>query len=332
MLVTAYANGLAMGTPPAPSNHKRAKRGTIQGWTAGAVRRHTRWLYSVEVERLLRDEGVAYTLTLGELPPIAEEWTRLVKLWCDRLGAQGARRIHWVVEWQRRGVPHLHAAVYWDARIEPHEGIAKGLLAWLDLAQPYGAQWGGQDAKPIDGAEGWLAYLSKHAARGVRHYQRMGKPEGWESTGRLWGKRGDWPLGDPMRMRVDEDGSYRLRRLVRSWRIADARAELAAAIAARIATARRRIASARRMLSKPYPERARTMGVSEWMRPDVAGPLLALLRADGYRVGLADEHTEAEWARPELMGPPICPGCKRMLRPDGSHVRPRPARQKRRRK
>lgn len=59
---------------------------------------------------------------------------------------------------------------------------------WLRLAAPYGAASISQDFVPITGATGWLKYLSKHASRGVAHYQRQGKPAGWESTGRLWGK------------------------------------------------------------------------------------------------------------------------------------------------
>jgi hypothetical protein len=59
---------------------------------------------------------------------------------------------------------------------------------WLSLAAAYGAGEVGQAVVPITGALGWSKYLSKHASRGVAHYQRQGTPPGWTKTGRLWGK------------------------------------------------------------------------------------------------------------------------------------------------
>ncbi len=65
---------------------------------------------------------------------------------------------------------------------------------WLHLAAEYRAGEIGQDHREITGPLGWLEYLSKHASRGVAHYQRQGKPAGWTGTGRLWGKGGTGPL------------------------------------------------------------------------------------------------------------------------------------------
>ena len=67
---------------------------------------------------------------------------------------------------------------------------------WLRLAAEYGPGEVGQDVVAITGPLGWLRYLSKHAARGVAHYQRKGTPAGWTKTGRLWGHGGAWPVDE----------------------------------------------------------------------------------------------------------------------------------------
>lgn len=294
MLVTAYRNGLSMGTPPGKNDHERAKRGAVEGWSPSAVRRHTRWLYSINAPAL-DGTGIAATLTLRDCPPDSDAWRLMLQAWQKRVLRSGATRLHWVVEWQRRGVPHIHCAVYYPDDVGEETAAIHVIASWLALAGVYGAQVRGQDYQPITGALGWLGYLSKHAARGVKHYQRSGKPEGWTSTGRLWGHRGEWPEEEPMRIAVDRAGSFRMRRWVRSWRLADARAaylELAARPTPsdpedaekhvqRLATARKRIGSARRMLKRS--ERfSPVQGVSEWVPEPVAVAMLAHLVDDGH--------------------------------------------------
>lgn len=75
---------------------------------------------------------------------------------------------------------------------------------------------------------GWSQYTSKHAARGVDHYQRQALklPPGWVSTGRLWAKGGQWPTKDD-RFQVDDVTGARFRRGVRRWLKASVRAKLA---------------------------------------------------------------------------------------------------------
>jgi len=91
--------------------HAAAKRGEVVGWSAGAVRRHTSWLRSVDTTQL-DGIGAAATLTMLECPPTSDDWRRLLKVLQQRLRRAGLLRWHWVVEWQRRGVPHLHLAIY----------------------------------------------------------------------------------------------------------------------------------------------------------------------------------------------------------------------------
>lgn len=259
-------------------NPKPVKRSVIKGWSPGAVRRHTAWLYGVDAPRL-DGEGFALTLTIRDLPASAEEFHAARLAWQKRAERMGAIRIHWVIEWQRRGVPHLHTAVYFREGQAPAQPAARLAIAWLEVADRWGASLQAQDGKAIDGPLGWLQYLSKHAARGVRHYQRNGKPEGWEKTGRLWGHGGDWPTDAPMRFDMSREAYWRYRRLVRAWRVADARASGKPA----------RIAAARRMLACPQPRLSAVRGVSDWVPEDVALELVGLLVSEGHAVTQRDE-------------------------------------------
>lgn len=279
--ISAYPNGSTAHMPRlSPLTHERAKRSTVQGWSQAAVRRHTRFLYSVNTDNLT-GYGYAPTLTLRECPASAEDFQRLRDAFLKRLRRMGAVRVHWVAEWQRRRVPHLHMAVYFDQELSKLDQ-ARMLQHWTDVAEPYGASWGAQHLAAIDGPAGWLQYLSKHAARGVAHYQRQGMPPGWEKSGRLWGHTGDWPVEEAMRFDVPREAWFRYRRLVRAWRLADARAEVDPV------TRARRIRSARRMLRCTDRKLSEVRGISEWVGQDQLMQFLALLAADGCRVVQVD--------------------------------------------
>nr|AAC45798.1 unknown [Xylella fastidiosa] len=141
----------------------------------------------------------------------------------------------------------------------------------------------GQHGRIIDGVVGWFQYVSKHAARGVRHYQRCSEnlPEGWKGlTGRVWGKVGEWPLYPEVRIdlqdhRQDGDGGFfAYRRLVRSWPVSDRRR----------AGDRYRLRSARRMLTCSDTSRSRVIGFMEWVPYEVQMAFCANLRTRGYSV------------------------------------------------
>lgn len=279
-VVRPYRNGVTMGT--AGRNPNPPPRGDVTGWSAGSVRRHSRRLFSIDADDLT-GEGFALTLTLRDLPTQAE-WFALRVAWTKRVERmEGFLRLHWVVEWQERGVPHMHCAVYGDGWGPADQRDM--LIHWCALAGRFGAQWAAQDGEPIRGRLGWLRYLSKHAARGVAHYQRQGKPEGWEKTGRLYGFRGQWPFVEPEEVELLPGAYHRLRRLVRSWRIAEARAALASlpptASPEHRASARRRIASARTALRCSVPAKSARRGMSEWCPEVVVLALLDLLRREG---------------------------------------------------
>lgn len=263
-VIQAYPNGLTMGT--GGGNATPPKRGSIQGWSTGAVRRHTRFLYSVDTS-LLDGFGYSVTLTVGTLPNSADDWFAARRSWEMRLTRMpGFKRLHWLTEWQSRGVPHMHCAVYFEEPLKVP--FVLGYM-WVQIAQKKG--WDvsplAQYISEIDGVTGWLKYLSKHAARGVKHYQRWGKPQSWEKTGRLWGKVGDWPTVEPLRAEVTREQGFRFRRLVRSYVIAQARAD----------QDWKRVSYLRRILKNSDPVISQLRGLSDWIPEPVFFKLIGLV-------------------------------------------------------
>lgn len=239
------------------NDHQRAKRGDVQGWSEGAVRRNTEFLMSIREDRLT-GYGLAITLTLRDCPPTAADWHRIRRAFIKRMTRAGMVRLHWVTEWQRRGIPHLHGAIWFRDRYDALVVVE----SWLAVAAEYGAGIRGQHYRVIDGPIGWFQYLAKHAARGVKHYQRSADniPPGWQSkTGRVWGHTGDWPLATPRKFGLqDQDGDggwFALRRMVRAWQIADARSSGKGW----------RIVAARTGLRQADPVLSRLRGYRDWM-------------------------------------------------------------------
>lgn len=283
-VISVYRHGMACGVPPLKNDHQRAPRGDVSGWSESATRRNTRFLYSIQ-EHELTGYGIAVTLTLRECPPSAEVWGKLRRAWLKRMERLGLVRLHWVTEWQRRGVPHLHGAMWFSDDVVATHGPSRLALiaqqAWVDIAEPYGAALRGQHARPIDGPVGWFQYLSKHAARGLRHYQRSSEnlPPEWKTkTGRMWGHTGDWPVREAIRIELQgsqgDGGYFAWRRLVRSWRLADARASGEAL----------RVRQAKRLLRCNEEPRSRVRGLTEWIPEHVQEAMLANLANRGYSV------------------------------------------------
>lgn len=286
-VIRYYQHGMTAGVPPRVNDHKRVPRGEVGGWSDAATRRNVRFLYSI-LEKELDGQGFAFTLTLRDCPATAGDWHALRRAWLMRMQRRGMIRLHWVTEWQRRGVPHLHGVAYFPPGARDRTGMPPmGFIAleWCEVARAYGAEYWAQQCKPVTDAVGWFQYLSKHAARGVSHYQRCAAniPEGWQSlTGRVWGHTGEWPRREAVRINVagreGDGGWFAFRRLVRSWRVADARAEP-------IAKNRpRRILTARRMLACNEQKLSEVRGVSEWCPVAVQDGFLANLAARGYAI------------------------------------------------
>lgn len=273
-----YLHGSTMGTPPGSPPKTPSKRSEVNGWSQAATRRNIAFLRSVEPSALnscplgTPAAGFAVTLTLRDCPPSSADWRNLINAYIRRIRRRGLIRCHWVTEWQRRGVPHLHLAV-WIPDTDDSYPFEALVLPWLKLASPYGVSPRSQYLAPISDALGWFQYVAKHAARGVKHYQRSSDniPSGWLKTGRVWGKIGDWVTADPHQLSISDDVFYRLRRLVRSWRLADARSSGDGY----------RIRLARTMLASPNRSISEIRGVSEWVPLASMLTLLDVARGSG---------------------------------------------------
>jgi hypothetical protein len=237
---------------------------------------------------------LALSFTLRDCPPSHEDWKKLREAFFFRLRCKGLYRLHWLTEWQKRGVPHLHAALWFDvdavlaymAKNWPALPARSFLDAfpvllkadWLQLTAPYRSSVGAQDIKVINDDLGWLQYLSKHAARGAAHYQRAigSMPAGWQKTGRMWGHLGDFPTSEPLGLDLDSSGWFQFRRIVRRWRIAQARSDKKPSA--------RRIRSARRMLRCSDRALSSVRGVSEWISLDLGLSIVRWLSVSGCSV------------------------------------------------
>lgn len=288
-VISLYRHGATAGVPPMKNDHQRAKRGAVGGWSEGSTRRNTQFLYGVR-EKDLDGVGFAVTLTVRDCPPDSDRWHKLRRQWEKRMTRAGMLRLHWVTEWQRRGVPHMHVAIWWPEEVVSKlgtNGIKEKMHGdWVTLAVEYGAGFRGQRSERITGVVGWFQYVSKHAARGVKHYQRSPEniPPAWlEKTGRMWGKSGHWPVQERVVVYLDDQpdgdrGWYAYRRLCRSWRVADARASADV----------RRLRLARTMLKANGAALSRVRGLSEWIPGSISVAMLINLAMRGFQIKQED--------------------------------------------
>lgn len=273
-VVKVCHNGGSMGFPPRNQVIPTAKRGKTQGWTSQATRSNRQFLWSVRCGEL-GDHGYSFTLTVRDCPPDAVAWTKLRSAFLKRLQRAGSIRVHWLTEWQRRGVPHLHGCVWFPPGVPGYAIVHH----WLAVAGEFGSSPWGQDFKPITGALGWLQYLAKHADRGVFNYQRAAAsiPDGWKhSTGRMWGHTGEWPTTAPVKIVIDDAGGYAFRRIMQRWRFANARVDPDPV------KRRSRVRSARRLLWGKDRATSSVRGVAEWLPLAWSRRVLLHLALAGY--------------------------------------------------
>ena len=290
-----YPNGLTGGVPPRLVNHAPAPRGDCSGWSPSSSRSNTRFLYSVRSADLpvgsdgtLKLLGLALSLTLRDCPPSHQDWKNLREAFFLRLRRCGLYRLHWLTEWQKRGVPHLHAAAWFDVvavetwMLKHHPDLSVTAFPvvlqgdWLELTAPYRSSASAQNVKPITNDLGWLQYLAKHAARGAAHYQRAFStmPKGWQKTGRMWGHLGDFPVSEPLGLELDRPAWFQFRRIVRAWRISLARSDRK--------VSGRRISLARKMLQCSDRFLSEVRGVSEWIPLHLGLFFISGLASAGY--------------------------------------------------
>lgn len=276
--VSVYRHGTSGGTP-GMNNGNPGLRGKVGGWTAASSRRNMRFLWSVRTDDLT-GQGWSFTLTVRHCPATPQDWAKWCRVYWQRLFDNGAIRLHWVIEWQRRGCPHLHGSVYFPETMSQHEVENILLDGWV-WRNPFAPGRGQQRCLRIYDAVGWAQYVAKHAARGVQHYQRSPEniPAEWKgATGRMWGSRGDWPVSGPVRIELDDrrgdGGWYAFRRLVRSYGVAQAR----------LKGDRAAQTYARSMLKSNRRDLAEVRGISSWLPRSVVELLMENLDSRGFAV------------------------------------------------
>lgn len=216
--ITITTSGLKGGIAGG-NKGKHGKRGQTMGWSVGSARRNKDFLQSVIVGSLPK-RPIAFTLTVNSIPETAVEFQYLIKklrLWLYR---NGALADHWVIEWTEKGRPHIHGCVLISDNqpFEVMEGMYDLVQFWLKITKHLGTNDRGQDIRLVQKSVGWFEYVSKHASRGMKHYQREAHsmPKGWQKTGRMWGKGGDWPVGSES-FRTDIKTYWKFRRLLKNY-------------------------------------------------------------------------------------------------------------------
>ena len=213
------------------SDHPRkgGKRGNLKGWTKASKRSHDRFMLSIDVEKLPPYALIA-TLTVRNCPPTAAYWAKVLRRFEARMRRRGMVIGSYVVEMQRRRVPHCHCIVmFFD-----HPPDAEACVdCWLESAGEYGAGRKAQRVESVKSMVAALRYQRTHLHKGLSHWQRhwASYPPGWLAQGKMgkaWGKWGDWKpyLLPETREVLDEGEWFRRRRVMRRQQIATIRSKL----------------------------------------------------------------------------------------------------------
>lgn len=268
-------------------NSAPLKRGVVRGLTPGAARRNKTFLMSVDPKGFdPREAPLNFTLTLRECPATSKDWDTLKRNFFKRLRRLGMSRCHHVTEWTRKGVPHLHGMSFFhnnkmrapkwvrDATGEEFEAINSITFvnAWLSVTEEYKTEPQAQHVRiEKNVSSAWFKYMSKHASRGVYHYQREAEliPDGWKSTGRMWGVLGkDWPVFSESH-ELPDWAYYPLRRQVRALRRSQALSDLAEGRRyenqEQISQALSTLSYLSSLKAITDPARSATLPISEWI-------------------------------------------------------------------
>jgi hypothetical protein len=213
---TVRIGALGLSGGPAGPGGSPGARGEVFGWSPGSARRNAQFLRSVDPTQL--PVGLTFTLTLRDLPPEGD-WHRLRDNLGRHLRRLRCRCWHYVVEWTKRGIPHLHGVIFFD---DPDGTEARSLVSgWLRWAGEWGAGSRGQHIAEMYEVTGWFEYASKHMARGAGALQRDSEaaPKSWSKTGRMWSKGGAWPQSECVEALTDAEW-FIFRRWVERWQAA----------------------------------------------------------------------------------------------------------------
>jgi hypothetical protein len=269
--IRSYRHGLTVSIPNRMGNPEPSPRGASVGWSASAARRNLAFLRSID-ERELTGHGFAVTLTLRDCPTTPRAWQKLVDVWFKRQARRDMLRAHWVMEFQRRGVPHLHAAIWFADEVVG--GLSHAMISdWVELAADHGAGVKAQDVRPLTPGVGWFIYLGKHASRSYAHYQRQRDtiPAEWLTGCRVWGKRGTFAIQPPEDTAIRRQVFYRIRRASIALDAARLRA------AGQFGQAK----TLRRLLKRcPTRELSAVRPVSQWMSAETQAALVKWATTD----------------------------------------------------
>lgn len=280
----------------AGGNAAPRRRGVVRGLSAGAARRNQKFLMSIDQDRLT-GVPVSFTLTVRDVPASSEDWDRAKRALWMRFRRYGVLRLHWVLEWTRRGRPHLHGIAFlpthsglpgrWTQSGRRWEVFSPSVLIdwWQEIAAPWGVSSRGQHCRVADHTEtAWLRYMAKHASRGVSHYQRQAEavPPGWRTTGRMWGTIGDdWPIHTESHEFPDWV-FHRLRRFVRALTRSRALLHIEKGRRhgnpAQVAQGRATLRYLSRLSQISNPARSATVPISEWVELELSLAMIECIR------------------------------------------------------
>jgi len=255
----------------AGNNASPPKRGKSTGWSSATARRNVDFLKSIDPTRL-DGFAVALSLTFGRDVPVTPEHLRRIReAFFKRLVRMEYLRLHWLIEFQGDGTPHVHMMVFFPETLDQLSVAMQIEKHWLELSAFTGTSPKGQVIKSVYALTGWLQYNGKHGGRGAQHYQRK-CPEGWETPGRMWGKSGEWPTSQD-EFECGPRLFFIVRRWMKNWRLADARKGVLKALRYNDHKAHRsalkRVRFARSALQAGSRMRSELIGFTEWIPPDI---------------------------------------------------------------
>jgi hypothetical protein len=286
-IITVRPGGINAGEPgPGGSSFNR---GEVMGWSRKSAARNAQFLQGVDTTRLPDPfQAVCYTLTMPFAPPSAAIFSTMISTLRKAMFRRGVILDHWVIEWTKRGIPHLHGLLVYSPDMLIFV-VSEVRDIWLSICKKrrIPANWKGQHCEAVQCLRAWCLYVAKHAGRGARHYQRQRDtlPDGWKKTGRMWGKSLDWPLSEEKGI-VNIFVFHQFRRMVRRYLVAESKTKLSQS---RDPKKRKfyksQLVFRRRMLVNNDRGTSTVRGLAEWIDHSVAWMLIdAALKASERRM------------------------------------------------
>jgi len=187
MILETWRRGIRIRNPAGPSRAPAATRGEVRQFSDSS-RRRLSWIYA---------QGPwcsMLTLTYHGDFPAPVEGKRQLGRWLEGLTRRGIRYL-WVLEWQRRGVPHYHVwldRTFADCPLSDDKNRQNSwrplMESWLRLSgqseDRAAAAFGLHQKSYVD----WeIRVGNNYAAKYAQKQQQKGLPPGVETYGRWWG-------------------------------------------------------------------------------------------------------------------------------------------------